>query len=78
MKSERELMREKLKDIREYESYDIVTQWYSGLIAVWQKNRLVYPPVNAWSILTNLEGVNISSGRVVDIFTGETYHNPQS
>jgi len=46
--------------------------WSYGLIAVWDLTRRSELG-DKWSILSDLTGISLTCGKVVDIMTGETY-----
>ena len=46
--------------------------WSYGLIAVWDLTRRIELG-DKWSILSDLTGIRLTSGKIVDDMTGETY-----
>ena len=48
--------------------------WEHGFIPVWEYNRIVkHSSVKRWSMLTDLEWIDMTSGRIVEDFTGIVY-----
>ena len=55
-------------------SFVTLLQWEHGFIPVWEYNRIVkHSSVKRWSMLTDLEWIDMTSGRIVDDSTGIVY-----
>ena len=49
--------------------------WEYGFIPVWEYNRRIkHSSVKRWSMLTDLDCINMTSGRIVDTNGGQVYN----